>query len=213
MIMAAQIPSGATNQLAGGCNSAINNGKINDDVIEKPEGEAARPRRRPSARRGTARSSVGPGAALCNSLRADRRGGLESTGGRLTVSFSDPKGLSKAQLGDILSAFSDDEDEPDKEKRKGGGPGDGPKKKVTIAAAPASAPDLNLLSRPARPRTDVGGANATWSAGSDALVSAPGSRRPGNLRSKLTTIQSRRSLTFGTDDAELDESSEDEEEE
>ncbi|KAL7542413.1 hypothetical protein ACHAWF_013668 [Thalassiosira exigua] len=97
-----------TNQLAG---DAADPKKVDD--MEKPVGSggvAAQARRRqPSARRARAAGNV-----LSNSLRSDRRAGIAATQGRLSVSFSDQKGLSAADIGDILSGFEDGDDEPER---------------------------------------------------------------------------------------------------
>ncbi|KAL7532701.1 hypothetical protein ACHAXR_004795 [Thalassiosira sp. AJA248-18] len=108
MMMATEIPNGTTNKLAEGESNDTPNSKIMNDM-EKPAGGGDAPltRRKPSARRNRAANS------LSNSLRADRRGGLASTQGRLSVSFIDQKGLSAATIGDILSDLEDDKDEPE----------------------------------------------------------------------------------------------------
>mmetsp|Transcript_24012 Transcript_24012/g.43045 ORF Transcript_24012/g.43045 Transcript_24012/m.43045 type:complete len:162 (+) Transcript_24012:40-525(+) len=109
MMMAAQISSGTTNQLAGESIDPLASKKI--DNMEKPAaggGDAPPARRRTTARRSRAANST-----LSNSLRADRRTGLAATRGRLSVSFSDTKGLSAAQIGDILSGGLDGDDEPE----------------------------------------------------------------------------------------------------
>ena len=65
-------------------------------------------------------------SSLSHSLTRDRRGGLASTEGRLSVSFIDQKGLGAAMIGDILSAGADFDDDDDNFKNNNKGD-EGPK--------------------------------------------------------------------------------------
>mmetsp|Transcript_31765 Transcript_31765/g.60679 ORF Transcript_31765/g.60679 Transcript_31765/m.60679 type:complete len:144 (+) Transcript_31765:131-562(+) len=82
------------------------------DTTATPAANTPPPRRKPSTRR--ARNAQN--GMLSNSLRANRNGGLASTKGRLSVSFSDQKGLSAALIGDILSGVPDESHAGDQEK-------------------------------------------------------------------------------------------------
>ena len=80
------------------------------DGGEKPSDSPSSTRRKPSARR-QQRAAGGACSALSHSLCADRKTGIGATKGRLSVSFSDKKGLGAATIGNILSSFDDPDDD------------------------------------------------------------------------------------------------------
>eukprot|EP00581_Thalassiosira_minuscula_P003296 CAMPEP_0183738744 /NCGR_PEP_ID=MMETSP0737-20130205/55371_1 /TAXON_ID=385413 /ORGANISM="Thalassiosira miniscula, Strain CCMP1093" /LENGTH=172 /DNA_ID=CAMNT_0025973351 /DNA_START=152 /DNA_END=670 /DNA_ORIENTATION=- len=168
---------GTTNVLAGEPNNSLDSKSIDDTVKPSTAVDAPPARRRaPSGRRQRA-----AGNALSNSLRADRRTGIESTKGRLSVSFSDQKGLGAAMIGDILAGFDDGEDEPEK-----------------------SMEELLGMSGDKDDGEEDFGNKSLSEIGNKSLTSI-------NTRMKLMTIESQRCVTFGlnADDLASDESDED----
>ena len=103
--MSAQSSNVPTNQLAEESNNdSLSKGM--GDGGAKPSDSPSSTRRKPSARR-QQRAAGGACTALSHSLCADRKTGIGATKGRLSVSFSDKKGLGAAAIGDILSSFDD----------------------------------------------------------------------------------------------------------
>ena len=87
--------------------------KDNNDAATAPPGTP--PKRRPSSRRSRAGSM---GSRLCSSLQDRGTEGIARTEGRLSVSFSDQRGLSGATIADILSGSGLDPPEPGSEPEK-----------------------------------------------------------------------------------------------
>ena len=106
--MSAQSSNVPTNQLVG----ELNNNQLTKSMGDGGEKPADSPstRRKPSARR-QQRAAGGACSALSHSLCADRKTGIGATEGRLSVSFSDKKGLGAATIGNILSSFDDPDDD------------------------------------------------------------------------------------------------------
>ena len=109
--------SDTVNQLVDVSSSASNtpdNDHNKAEVQQDPaDDDDETARRKPSTRR---RRDARQKLAFSNSLCTDRRAGLAATRGKLSVSFSDQKGLSASDIKDILSGF---EDEPAGMKQEG----------------------------------------------------------------------------------------------
>ena len=110
LIMSAQSSNVPTNQLVGESNNNPLSKRSMGDGGEKPSDSPSSTRRKPSARR-QQRAAGGACSALSHSLCADRKTGIGATKGRLSVSFSDKKGLGAATIGNILSSFDDPDDD------------------------------------------------------------------------------------------------------
>ena len=134
----------------------------------------------PQRRRRRRGSMAGMSSSFTNSLNRNTNAGLASTGGRLSASFSDSKGLSAATIGDILSA--DFEDESDTLKELPSGPVGDRKPSVRFGAGCGPSAPQRTGGRRGQPRGKISPLGKSLD------------------RRVLATIESQKSLEVGMED-------------